>query len=262
MDPSAEIAIQTLDTTLEVLKDQRHSNACAYLAYLVNANTVLTLSGARAFCHGFYTSEREQSTYRWEKEITTALNALCGVIQADWRKTEVGKALAPRYYASYELLLLSGLTYVSEHSELFGYEQLAFSSPVDRDDVEESVADVLGQQKALRHFDNGYLGHAAFGLLNGYPDKAIISSLEVWSRPRPDPFAEPLIDADIRGAAYYATPEPVYSYSRSLIDDPVIRKHEQLWSHILESYYTSPFHRHLEQQREFQDKLSELGMAV
>jgi len=115
----------------------------------------------------------------------------------------------------------------------------------------------LRKQYQFKDFDDEHINHIAFGIQLGYPDEAIVASVGDWQAD--DPFAEPLIQADIRSAAYYMCPQPVYHFSRSLAANPEIATHEQSWSKILKDYYTSDFHRSLEANAEFQQKAEELG---
>lgn len=86
----------------------------------------------------------------------------------------------------------------------------------------------------------------------------MLASVKGWGEDR-DPFGEPDMPADIRGADYYICPQPVYSYPRSLAGEPDITRHEQLWSKILIGYYTSDFHKTLEKDEKFLEKAKEIG---
>lgn len=119
-------------------------------------------------------------------------------------------------------------------------------------------ASLLKQDERFKHFNKENLNHVAFGILVGYPDKAILGSATEWEKD--DPFAESLIDAAIRGSWYYICPRPVYSYPRRLVIDPDINTHERLWSKILKDYYKSEFHKQLEADKSFQQKLNRLKM--
>jgi len=79
---------------------------------------------------------------------------------------------------------------------------------------------------------DGYAAHnIAFGMVLGYPGEAIASCL--WGEEAG--IAE--ISARIKHATQYSGPQPIYSYTEKLKDNPNIQAHEKLWSDILTIVY-------------------------
>lgn len=230
-----------------------------YLAYWVLPNTVLTLSGARAYCDGvFWDEENKDLLEVWRKEIAESMEVAKRQTSIIWSEVSVERLLSGQKYTNFELITKDGLRYTLEHTNLLGVV------PFDEVEVRASVQDIcdmlvtiLRSRPKYREYSAQRLHHIAFGIVLGYPDEAILGTALGWGED--GPFAERSIDADIRGASYYTCPQPVYSYPRHLIDVPAIIKHEKLWSGLLKEYYQSDFHRALEKDGDFQRKMGELG---
>jgi hypothetical protein len=250
MKPDAKNAISILNALLEI-------GEARLLAYWTTPNVILTLSGARAYCDGVYWGNMDLLK-KWNGEIENSLE----VLEHNWPLvlTETGiKAARPEEnYASFELISEVGLRQAIGQTKLVDHtilevllQQASFKGLL------KEMTQRLQEQSKFKDYSKENINDVAFGILLGYPDDAIVGSVIEWQKD--DPFAEPLIDADIRGAGYYICPRPVYSYPRSLISSPAISENEQLWSKILKDYYTSDFHRKLEARADFQQKLKELG---
>jgi hypothetical protein len=253
MHPTARMAIATLEKI-------RADCGNAALAFWVTPNTILTLSGARPYCDGvFWDDDNKGLLDTWQDEINASIKVLqrnCRVIVAE---AAVKEARPGEQYAGYELVLEDGLRYVLEHTNLVSsdmYDQLAATHSL------EGIMGLLEKELLERLHDEGYdkthVNDIAFGLLLGYPDKAMLESVKKWGEDR-GPFSEPDMPADIRGADYYICPKPEYSYPRSLAGDKEIINHEHIWSTILKDYYTSDFHKLLEKDAAFQAKANDIG---
>ena len=163
-------------------------------------------------------------------------------------------------YLVYDLILTDGLEYVINSTNLLN--QKAKSILVKKLKGEELFNKIIKYIKSssnIDYLDNESYQHIAAGILFGYPDKVIIGVAKVWNDS--DPFVGPFIDANIRGSKYYNCPEPVYHYPRHLVFDQQINKHEQLWSKILKDFYKSKFHRQLSANKDFKNKLKQLGLV-
>lgn len=256
MEPSFQTAI----TLLKQIQDQCGSAA---LAYWTTPNTILTLSGARAYCDGVFWDDKNKGLLpAWQKEIDESIQVIKGQCKVLTAEASINEARPGESYAGYELVFDDGLHYVLKQTELIDenlYDQLAAAA---------GIGGTLGvlQDKLLERLqDRGYtkehIKDIAFGLLLGYPDKAMLESVKTWDEDR-DPFGEPQMPADIRGADYYDCPQPVYDYPRSLAGDAEITAHEKLWSSILKGYYTSDFHKSLESDQSFIAKANEIGNII
>lgn len=250
--PSAQTAIKILSE----LKNQTNS---ATLAYWVTPNTILTLSGARAYCDGVFYHDDKKLLEAWTKEMRDSVQILKLITDVYFAETKIDKSTLKECYAGYDMIFTQGLELVLENTALLGNAKAELiQQKLAGKQLIEVMCSLLKQDEQFKHFNKEDLNHVAFGILVGYPDKAILGSVTEWNKD--DPFAEPLIDADIRGSWYYICPRPVYSYPRNMVTDPEINAHERLWSTILKDYYTSEFHKSLEADKNFRQKLKQLGM--
>ena len=248
-------------TAIDILSRLQIQTGPAMLAYWVTPNTILTLSGARAYCDGvFYNKKGFAELKVWVKEITASIGVLKSLTDVYFAASRLDKTNGLEDYASYDMVFTQGLTYSLEQTLLLGSEKhdLVTRKLSDRR-LSLAIRNLLKANPNLKHFNNVNLDHIANGIVLGYPDKAILGSASEWEKD--DPFAEPLMDADIRGSRYYFCPAPIYSYPRSLVNDPTIKAHELLWSSILQDFYKSDFHKTLAKQPEFKKKAKALGMT-
>jgi hypothetical protein len=253
IQPSAKTAIDILSR----LQDQ---TSPAMLAFWVTPNTILTLSGARAYCDGVFYNDDKKILEVWTKEIADSIKALESITEIYFAETKINKTNTKENYAGYDVVMTPGLKYALEQTMLLGTSKHTLLTQNVKDKkLVDVLRSLLKENEQLRHFNKENLNHVAVGILVGYPDKAILGSVTEWEKD--DPFAESLIDADIRGSQYYICPKPVYSYPRHLVTDPKINIHEQLWSSILKDYYTSDFHQILEKNSDFQKKVKALGLG-
>ncbi len=250
--PSANTAIVTLGQL-------QNKVGSAALAYWVTPNSILTLSGVRAYCDGvFYHSSKKQLAV-WTAEITQSIEALQSLTDIYFAEAKIDKSTSKESYAGYDAVLTQGLKFVLDNTALLkdGKHELN-GKRLSGKRLVEAICLLLKADGRFTQYSKENLSHIAFGILVGYPDKAILGSVSDWEKD--DPFAEPLIDADIRGSWYYICPRPVYSYPRHLVNDTDINTHEQLWSSILRDFYTSSFHETLAKDHGFKSKTKELGL--
>lgn len=244
------------DKAIRLLSGLKSKVGPAELANWVRPNMILTLSGARPYADNMLWSSDQQFLKEWEQSVNRGAEQLkhAGLL---WHSTTIRKAPNDQTYGDLELIMKDGLEFVLSRTKLL--------TPIPPKELKsDSYQDLLRQlmenlyaQDRFKHLADEDLFHVAYGILLGYPDKAIYATLGRMRNQ--DPFAEPLISADIRGALYYQGPAPTYNYPRSLVNDHEIGGHEKVWSAILKSYYSSDFHKELEKNEQFIDKLQQLG---
>lgn len=243
-------------TAITILKELLERTDAAHLAYWVTPNVVLTLAGARGYCDGIFWGEPAQIA-RWQREIDEDVAILQAIADVYMAKSGI-ETVGDDVYASFDMVLRPGLQYALRQTKLLS---------VDPDDIATRTPEKIMESlqgsitKALsKKYDQESLSHIAFGVLLGYPDAAIMGMTNVWNTTQPGPFDEPTVPADIRGAAYYICPQPVYDYPRHLVHDKTIIAHEQAWSDILRDFYTSDFHVSLADDPIFRRRIAELEM--
>lgn len=244
------------DRAIKILKKVQQACGNALLAYWVLPNIILTLSGARAYCDSVFWEYDQAPLEDWDTEIKRSLEVVRNTVSITDSAAGIQSGHDNERYASMELLLDDGLQYVLNQTSLLDKREFRFSDSATTEDVSSELVTHLREQPQFKDYNDENLNHVTFGIMLGYPDIAISESVLLWEKD--DPFMEPLIDADIRGSGYYICPRPVYSYPRHLISNPTITANEQLWSQILKDYYTSAFHKHLESEPEFMNKMEEL----
>lgn len=246
-------------TVIKLLAELKNQVSAAALAYWVTPNTILTLSGVRAYCDGVFYHNDKKVLESWVQEMKATIKVMKSVTDVYFAEAKVDKSSSKQRFAGYDVIFTQGLGFVFKNTELLGTAKAELmQQKLTGKQLIEAMCSLLKQDERFKHFNKENLNHIAFGILVGYPDKAILSSITEWEKD--DPFAEPLIDADIRGSWYYICPRPVYSYARHMVTDPGINAHEQLWSTILKDFYTSEFHKNLEADTNFRQKLKQLGM--
>ena len=250
--------LSNADQAIHILTSLRDITSNQHLAYWVAPNTILTLAGLRGYCDGVFYNDDNTVLKRWQEEIKEGVEALASLAHVYAHEINIQMTTLNESYVSYNLLLRAGLEQSITSSRLINPDVLeklveGLTGEEVMNEMRSSVATIAGLE------DSEFISHCAFGILLGYPDVAIRDYLhEELGR---DEFSTPLIDADIRGATYYICPQPVYSYHRDIMADPQIINHEQLWSRVLKDYYTSDFHRQLEADASFKNKLIEIGLA-
>jgi len=249
-----------VSNVIEILKPLRKQLGSQSLSYWVLPNVILTLSGARAYCDGvFWDNDKKGLLEKWNKEIAASSEVIKKSAQVVWSEVGIKEARPGEEYAGYDLIFEAGLRYVLTETSLLSDNLLIkLEEQTSAEGFSQVIVDNLKSQPQFKDLSAENLKHIAFGILAGYPDRAIVESVMSWDTEN-DAFADPLMDANIRGANYYICPQPVYSYPRHLVNDSSITDNEKLWSSLLEDYYTSDFHKSLETERPFQQKMQELG---
>lgn len=232
-----------------------------FAAYWVIPNTILTLSGVRAYSDGVFYSAVISQRKEWQKEIQECLPILSKHLDITFFDSKAAtKTTMGDVYVSYDLTHQRGIEYVLKHTKLLKKTQkdIVSLSGAKGPALAGVIAKELRSNTNLKELNAGDLSQIAFGILVGYPDDAVVGAVKYWKQPQ-GAFSERLVDANIRGASYYMCPQPVYSYPRDLITDKTIQRHEKLWSEILMEFYTSSFHQKLSSEDKFIQKMHELG---
>src|SRR6266496_2995030 len=187
MKPNAKQAIQILDNL-------RHQLGQKYLPYWTLPNTVLTLSGARALCDGVFWDDNQKGLLeKWNHEITESIAIIKEHTHILWSEAAVKEARPGEKYASYELITEPGLRHVLANTTLLKEEVM---DQLKQQTTAEGFPKTLIANLKSQEYSDENLNHIASGILLGYPDKAITESVLAWEED--DPFAEPLITADVR----------------------------------------------------------------
>lgn len=250
--PDAKLAI-------DVLRQLLDKTSPATMAFWTTPNVILTLAGARGVADGIFYSEDKATRTKWKKEITESLNALKQII--DITDDVVSENTNPMgdAYVAYDIVARDGLVYSLEQTEFIpakSIRDIVDAAGDMRQIVPHIVKAIEDNPQISSHQD--IITGVASGLVYGYPDPSIAVGERLFMQPA-RPFEEKLINADIRGGDFYDCPQPIYSYPRSLMDNPVIRAHEKLWSTVLEDFYTSELHLRLAADKDFTAKQEETG---
>lgn len=225
----------TVQTFLQMYRTAGPRLGCRF----VDASTMLTLSGARALTdwNGAFHDLQADDLHEFEN-----LNR--------WlvpRGISVHVNQDPDREGSYGLSVvnLAGLERMSRATRIAGFEPY-FATSGWRGYYEwtDRVLERLSRNPQL-----GVDGvHAYFGVLLGYPDRAILDYLRARNRsPRQ------MIGSDTPWTTYYECGVASFRFPANDYDDATIVATERVWGDLLEAIYTSPEMRSLEADAEFCD---------
>jgi hypothetical protein len=210
------------------------------LRYFLKANTVLTLSGVRAF--DTYLTYDDLDTN--EVQAVTELLANEGFTLYSNRSEYDGDDVK-----SFSLIGHHALTKIPEQYQLEHWVSPIPPFTVDRITVWicviESWINKSMRENVLPSEWADYKWPRIdiwFGVLLGYPGEAIASAC--WnSSPSPTQKDPSIIWADIKYHDAYKATWPVYELMKDIKDNPNIVQHQKLWSDILTNVYESPWHQ-------------------
>ena len=250
------------ERAIDILSALEKEVGPANLAFFVTPNTILTLSGARAHCDGVFYGESDAQLAEWLPKIQTSIEALRSITDIISSDAYIDKSVRGENYAGYDLKTRSGLIRSVSASQLLDTSAIngmieAIASP---DELSLQIRGALRKNPKLQGLSDDDINYVYIGIMLGYPDEAIMSSLHKWDED-PSSADDPLIDARIAYADYYDCPQPVYSYPQSLKGNPKIIEHEKLWSSILKGFYRSSFHNKLASNPEFQKMAKAIGLS-
>lgn len=249
MDIDASRAIKVIDFVSEKL-------GAKYCAYLTFPNVVLTLSGARMIADGVFWHNNKNIRDQWRADINRlfpVLDEICPLFIHNVREEDNNGAK----YVVYDISTHDGISnlasqtrFIDDSTELVNLSGDEFGS---------KIRSYIQKNAQFKDLSDEILGHISYGLLLGYPDKAIESMVDYWVNIEgKDKFASKPIGANILGADYYDCPQPIYQYQRNLVNDGEIQAHERLWSKVIKDFYTSGFFKKLEQNPEFSGQIKAL----
>ena len=251
--PSYEKAVETLSKLQEKV-------GSAELAYMITPNVILTLAGARAFCDGVFYAKDDEDLQQTEERVAKLIEDLKTV--KDLRIAEHGTRVGAndRKFARFGVVVTDGFYHTLSETRLLGENAIEIADQrLEGEELMEAMLVRLKQNEQLQGVSEADIKHIAFGILLGYPDKALVGSANKWDED-PSESDDPLVSARLEAANYYDCPQPVYDYPRSMANDPEIIAHEQKWSAILTQFYGSDFHRQLTEDPAFRAKAEELGL--
>jgi hypothetical protein len=227
----------------------------------LSANSVLTLSGVRAFdaYHEFYDFVDEHNA------------AVAGqVLRAHGIHLEYGNRLfnmrRDPSFRVFELLNESAfheLWEVYEFPKGVGNKEISLVFPYDAvhttawvETVDDELASAMSNDILPRAWLNDWYAplNIRFGMMLGYPAKAIESIL--WEAIGLQ--HEETVYAVIEHHDAYFAAQPNYSFAKSLKKDHEIIAHQTLWSQVLDYVYQSPWHAALQQSAAFTSALAAL----
>jgi len=251
-NPTATRAIKIIQTIAD-------EHGPAHAAFWALPNTVLTLAGARPSCDGVFYSDQPVEQRTWEQQIQDCrpqLEANLTILALD---IGIDTSPAGDDYVSYDLLHRDGLEYALAQTNLLtDHQKAAFQKNISSFATGMDALDrLLAKNPRLREYDANKIRDVAIGILLGYPDEAILGLLDDFDEKAPYPGN--LLHAAIKHADFYMCPQPVYDYPRTLKGNPAIKRHEKLWSTILDDFYTSSFHKALAKDTAFIQKIRQLS---
>src|SRR5690606_33922795 len=125
----------------------------------------------------------------WTAEMAQSIDALKTITDIYFAEAKVDKSTSKEDYAGYDAVFTNGLNFVLDNTELLGDSKLNLAQQrLSGEKLIEAMCRLLEQDGRFKQFNKENLNHIAFGILVGYPDKAILDSVSNWEID--DPFAE------------------------------------------------------------------------
>lgn len=245
---------------LDVLADLEKV-APATLPTFLSANSILTISGVRAFdaYHEFYEYVSEHQAILATKTLRKH------GIHLEYGNRLFNMQSSPSFRV-FELLNETAFRRLWDTYEFpqyvmnkdisldFPYDVVHTAAWVETFDGE--LARAMSSDILPRAWLNDWYAplNIRFGMMLGYPAKAIESIL--WEAIGLQ--HEETVNATIRHHDAYYAAQPVYSYAKHLENDAEILTHQKLWSDVLSHVYESPWHDQLQKSDDFKKVLLEL----
>lgn len=110
-------------TTIQILSALKEQTSPAVLAYWVTPNTVLTLSGARAYCDGVFYHNNKKILSAWSEEMKDSIKVLETITNVYFAEAKVDKSVSKESYAGYDMILTPGLEFVFKNTRLLGSDK-------------------------------------------------------------------------------------------------------------------------------------------
>ncbi len=137
MEPNAQKVIT-------ILEELRQKLGPAHVAFWALPNTVLTLSGARAYCDGvFWDNDKQNLLETCDREIVEAVAVIKAKFPVVTTETGIEVVRKTEKYASYELILDEGLKYVLGQTHLYEVADL------ERLKLQHTAAELIGVMQDL-----------------------------------------------------------------------------------------------------------------
>lgn len=248
------------EQALQVLADLGEE-APATLPTFLSANSILTISGVRAYdaYHEFY-------NYVDEHQAALAAKALKShgiYLEYGNRLFNMSKSPSFRVFELLNVAAFQKLRDVYEFPKGVRNREVSLHFPYDVahttawvETFELVLADAISNNVLPRAWLNDWYAplNIRFGMMLGYPAKAIESIL--WEAIGLQ--HEETVDAVIEHHDAYYAAQPIYTFAKSLKQDPEIIVHQKLWSDVLHHVYTSPWHTELQRSDAFAQVLRSL----
>ena len=240
-------------TALKIVKSVSDSLGSEYAAYLVGPNVVLTLAGCRPAADVVSYSDDSNLRKQWNSELQTLFSFL-RKFELTWYEIDESVNPMGNPYVAAEFFFQNRLDWVFDQTKLLDTTQkFALQNNILPTKLIAAIAKVLAEGRNKDRYSKEVYGHIATGIVLGYPDEAIISFADYYESE-----SEKFVDAKIEYGDRYSCPQPVYQYIEKLSGSPAIKQHEQLWSTVLDEFYSSELHSALCQDKRFQSKIAEL----
>lgn len=216
------------------------------LPYLLSSDTVLTLSGVRAF-DTYITFEGIDNSVVTELQKTFAQHGFTlesesseyeDTVDFFYLVNHAAMQVLPAQY-TFDGWFNPHPPYTVERMHMWTYH------------IERTLFNLMADGKLPKEWLPYHLSahHIRFGILLGYPGEAI--ACECWmdvlgEKQMPNALTAPLAYCDAYDAAW-----PAYDYTDDVKDNPHILAHQKLWSDILTEVYESDWHKELQNTDEF-----------
>ncbi|MBI2121806.1 MAG: hypothetical protein HYT98_01655 [Candidatus Sungbacteria bacterium] len=211
--------------------------------YLVDANVVLTVAGARGQTELFIDNAEEK-----DLETIKKLNALSEPQGVRFNVREFSEKLHNGgKFIGVEVESLKGYEFTSRRSKIPGITPFDSSKGWDavpqwRISLEENMKRLQQEGVIPRHLKVDSLN---VGFEKGYPDRAIYDFAEEKSHK--EKHGKELTDAAIPLVGLYGGAIPIYNFYAEHRNDPEIMRHQLEWETTLNKFYQSNWHQKLKE---------------
>lgn len=252
-----------MDEYINFLEEIEKTFGPEHCAYWVGPNIVLTLCDERAYCDGVFWGDTNEINH-WKADLEKHFSLFLNHFPVAFHRVYVdNNDKLSDQYVCLEVITNAGLQSLPDiYKDLIRPFDLPKEPFVSEPDVFSYLSANLNQ-KTTKSYSTENMNHLIYGMLLGYPEKAILANVEAWqdadSGNRKTDVTEGSLQANIAYADRYPCPIPVYDYPPSMKDDPEIKQHEKRWSETLGGFYNSTFHNYLARNESFQKKIEDLS---
>lgn len=215
-------------------------------SFLVEANNVLTIAGARGQTEFYIFSPIEE-----DQAAVSRLDNTFKSQGISFSTTKVIKRQDKPDFIIVNLESLKGFERVSKTTKIPGV--IPYDSKSGWDGLKEWEYKVWGnlvaeQEKGTIPFPLDEIADIFTGIKKGYPDQAIYDATEWWGL---NDRKTPIEDTHIPYVKKYRGAEPNFAYRPDHAHDPSIQATVQSWGKILEDFYNQPWHKTVSEDQNF-----------